>query len=379
MKNYQTRRRTGLSLLSKDSPLSLLFAAPEHDISKERERLDPYVKGLKNPSYKRKENIIKVPDVDKHGQIIPGKFTEYPESMFLLKYHGRYKNTNIPNLLHDFQIKVTEKNINGKNVEKTYSWEEFKKKHKNWKDYMQSRNSDMDKRTKKRYYVVEEYKKPKFLNEAQEEYLFQHKKRRAQEKEEKEYRDKVSKENKKFAKEVSERNQEKEKFLRNLSKEERQREKELIKQQQRQSGKMGAHKMARSERSASKRRTPEDDEKTIEEAPRRTRKKSQSPKKKSASPIEKRKKTGGRTADEKSRRRAYSNWIKNQRRPYPPDKDKVYNSMEDSDFDKLKEAIDEKFFEDIHKEWGSDIKEKIIKFICEYTNGWNKKGREKYC
>jgi hypothetical protein len=348
------------------------------DISKELERTDKFVSGLKRAAFDKKESVINVPDINKQGDIIPGKFTEYPLSEFLIKYHGRYKNTNVPNLLHDFQIRVTEKNKSGNNVEVPYYWEEFKKTHKNWRDFSRSNNPDRDGRGKNRYYIVQEYEKPDFLNDAQEEFIFQHKKRKEQEKEEEKHRKKISKETKKFAKDINARNSEREKLLKELSKEGRERENEAVREQ-RQSGKMGSYKMARSKKSPLRKRTPEDDEKTIEEAPRRARKKSQSPKKKSASPIEKRKKTGGRTAEDKSRRRAYSNWIKNQRRPYPPDKDKVYNSMEDSDFDKLKEAIDEKFFEDIHKEWGSDVRDKIIKFICEYTNGWNKKGREKYC
>jgi len=53
--------------------------------------------------------------------------------------------------------------------------------------------------------------------------------------------------------------------------------------------------------------------------------------------------------------------------------------MEDRDYDKLKEAIDENFLEDIYKRWGDDVRDKIINFMCQYENGWNAKGKKKFC
>jgi len=84
-----------------------------------------------------------------------------------------------------------------------------------------------------------------------------------------------------FAKDINARNSEREKLLKELSKEERERENEAVRKQ-RQSGKMGAYKIARSEKSPLKKRTPEDDEKTVEEAPR----KRSSPKQQRRSPKE---------------------------------------------------------------------------------------------
>ena len=325
--------------------------------------------------YSRQQDIIKVPDFDKYGNII--RFTNYPLQDFLIKYHGTYKkNSKVPNLLHDFKIKVTEKDKNGNNVEKEYYWEEFKQKHKNWRLYSESKNSNMEGRGKFRYYVVEKYKKPEFLNEAQEEYLFQNKKRKQKDKEESKQRRKFSKEEKKFAKEINAREYEREKVLRALSKEERETENGASRKKK-QSGKTGALKMVRSkERSPSKKRTREDDEKTIEEVARRKPRSRESPLYKKNKKAE-----GGRTKEEKRHRRAFSQWIKKQRLPHPPNEEKVYNDMKDGDFDELKKAIDEKFLEDIYKHWGhgDDVRAKIVKFMCEYRNAWNSRGRKKFC
>jgi len=118
-----------------------------------------------NPVYGGKRRVL-VPQIDSQGRIIPGKFKKYSQEDFLLRYHGPHpKHPRLPNFFKEDAKGVNEKG----NI------------------------------------IILRYKKPIFLNSAQEEVLFGKAKRREDKKANRRLIEKIEQEDRNMADERQQR------------------------------------------------------------------------------------------------------------------------------------------------------------------------------
>lgn len=352
-----------------------------------------------NPVYGGKRRVL-VPQVDEDGRIIPGQFLKYNQEDFLLRYHGPHpKNPKLPNF-----FKVGEEGVN-----------------------------------KKGNTIKLRYRKPIFLNAAQEEIVFGKAKRREEKKANRRLIDRLEQDERNIADMRLERNRKRKRSPPEQNEDEEeplpQRQKQAMKIAQKQAqeeeeegeqffeepewGEWGGERSSSQQRKQRQREDEENLQLAIQEARNagaRSRSKSKSPsrgagggggalrrsKSRSSSPkAAARKRSRSRSRDNakviKSKGRgkngggggggggAMSEEVNKNRRAYANwickqrNPKSGYVDLNDSDWVNLKNEILNKFQDDIDRNYNETLRNRIIDFICKKAKGFNANGREKYC